>query len=103
MSSISSSESSQLSQPIRILIADRNSMGSQLLAVSLDRDPRFEAVGVNFAPVPTDILNAIGERKPDVVVISADFDGGTKSGLEVARALSSHGRTVNLVLLLEIT
>jgi two-component system nitrate/nitrite response regulator NarL len=102
MSSISLSESSQLSQPIRILIADRNSMGSQLLAESLDRDPRFEAVGVNFA-APTDILNAIGARKPDVVVISADFDGRAKSGLQVARALSSHGSTVNLVLLLEIS
>ena len=103
MSSISLSESSQLSQPIQILIADRNSMGSQLLAESLDRDPRFEAVGVNFAPSATDILNAIGARKPDVVVISADFDGGTKGGLQVARALSSHGSIVNLVLLLEIS
>jgi len=100
MSSISLSESFQLSQPIRILIADRNSMGSQLLAESLDRDPRFEAVGIT---APTDILNAIGARKPDVAVISADFDGRAKSGLQVARTLSSHGSTVNLVLLLEIS
>jgi len=100
MSSISLSESFQLSQPIRILIADRNSMGSQLLAESLDRDPRFEAVAIT---APTDILNAIGARKPDVAVISADFDGRAKSGLQVARTLSSHGSTVHLVLLLEIS
>ena len=70
-------------EPIRILIADRNRMGSQLLAESLDRDSRFEAVGV---AATTDILSAVSARKPDVAVISADFDGGPRRGLQVARS-----------------
>ena len=49
MSSISSSNSFRPAQPVRILIADRNCMASQLLAERLDRDSRFEAVGVAFA------------------------------------------------------
>ena len=98
MSSISLSNCSQSAQPIRILIADRNYMGSQLLAESLDRDLRFEAAAV--APT-TDILSAVSARKPDVAVISADFDGGAKKGLQVARALNAHHRNVHIVILLE--
>ena len=59
MSSISLSNCSQPAQPIRILIADRNYMGSQLLAESLDRDSRFEAVAVNIAAA-TEVLSDRG-------------------------------------------
>jgi hypothetical protein len=72
MSSISSSNSFRPAQPVRILIADRNCMASQLLAERLDRDSRFEAVGVAFAAGTTNILNAISARKPDVAVVFAD-------------------------------
>jgi hypothetical protein len=41
MSSISLSNCSPPAQPIRILIADRNCMGSQLLAESLNHDSRL--------------------------------------------------------------
>jgi two-component system nitrate/nitrite response regulator NarL len=102
MSSISVSNSPQPAQPVRILIADRNCMASQLLAERLDRDSRFEAAGVAFAAGTTDILNVVSARKPDVAVISADFDGGAKKGLQVARALSTHGSPVHIVILLEL-
>jgi two-component system nitrate/nitrite response regulator NarL len=103
MSSISLSYGSQPAQPIRILIADRNCMGSQLLAERLDREARFEAVGVAFAATTTDILNAVIARKTDVAVISADFDGGAKKGLQIARVLSAHVGNVHTVLLLELS
>jgi two-component system, NarL family, nitrate/nitrite response regulator NarL len=103
MSSILSSNCSQPAQPIRILIADRNCMGSQLLAESLDRDSRFEAVAVAAAAATTDILSAVSARKPDVAVISADFDGGAKKGLQAARAVNAHDRNVHIVVLLELS
>lgn len=87
-------------QPIRILIADRNRMGSQLLAESLDRDSRFEAVGVSAT---TDILSAVCVRKPDVAVISADFDGGPRRGLQVTRAINANYRDIHIVSLLELS
>jgi two-component system, NarL family, nitrate/nitrite response regulator NarL len=102
MSSISSSNSSRPVQPVRMLIADRNCMASELLAERLDRDARFEAVGVAFAAGTTNILNAISARKPDVAVISADFDGAPRKGLQVARAISTYGSTVHIVILLEL-
>src|ERR1039458_5913616 len=101
MSSISLSNCSQPAQPIRILIADRNYMGSQLLAESLGRGLRFEAVAVAAAAATTDILSAVSARKPDVAVISADFDGSARKGLQVARALNAHYRNVHIVILLE--
>jgi DNA-binding NarL/FixJ family response regulator len=103
MSSISLSNRSQPAQPIRILIADRNCMGSQLLAESLDRDSRFEAVAVSATAATTDILSAVSARKPDVAVISADFDGGAKKGLRAARAVNAHYRNVHIVVLLELS
>jgi DNA-binding NarL/FixJ family response regulator len=103
MSSISLSNCSQPAQPIRILIADRNCMGSQLLAESLDRDSRFEAVGVAGATATTDILSAVSALKPDVAVISANFDGGAKKGLQAARAVNAHYRNVHIVVLLELS
>ena len=80
-------------------------MGSQLLAESFDRDSRFEAVGVAGAAATTDILSAISALKPDVAVISADFDGGakTKKGLQAARAVNAHYRNVHIVVLLELS
>jgi two-component system, NarL family, nitrate/nitrite response regulator NarL len=101
MSSISLSDCSQPAQPIRILIADRSYMGSQLLAESLDRDSRFDAVAVAAAAGTTEILSAVSAHKPDVAVISADFDGSPKRGLQVARALNAHYRNVHIVILLE--
>jgi hypothetical protein len=59
-------------------------MGSQLLAESLDRDSRFEAVAFTATAATTDILSEVKARKPTVALISADFESGTKKGLQVA-------------------
>jgi two-component system, NarL family, nitrate/nitrite response regulator NarL len=85
-------------QSIRILIADRNRMGNQLLAESLGRDPRFEIVA---ATAPAEILPAVTNLQPDLALISADFDGAAKKGLQVARTLKGRQPSVGIVILLE--
>ena len=80
-----SSPSSIPPQAIRILIADRDRMGNQLLAESLGRDPRFEIVA---AAAPADILSTVTTLQPHLAVISADFEGAAKKGLQVARTLT---------------
>jgi len=97
MSSVSCSRSEA---PTKILIADRNRMASQLLAESLGRDSQFEAVGVTS---PVEILSAVSARKPNVAVISADFDGDPRRGLQVTRAINAHYHDVHIVSLLELS
>jgi two-component system, NarL family, nitrate/nitrite response regulator NarL len=85
-------------QTIRILIADRNRMGNQLLAESLGRDPRFDIVAV---ATPAEILSVVTNLQPDLALISADFDSAAKKGLQVARTLKSRNPSVGIVILLE--
>ena len=87
-----------LTQPIRILVADRNRMGSQLLSESLGHDPRFEIVA---AATAADLLPIVATRHPHVALISADLDSGTKKGLQVARNLNSRHPSVHIVMLLD--
>src|SRR5713101_695173 len=88
------------SQSIRILIADRNRMGNQLLAESLGRDPRFEIVS---AAAPSDILSIVTNLQPDLALISADFDGAAKKGLQNARTLKSRNPSVRIVIMVEVS
>ena len=82
----------------RILIADRNRISNQLLAESLGRDPRFEIIA---AAAPAEILSAVTNLQPDLVLISADFDGAAKKGLQVARNLKKRNPSVGIVVILE--
>jgi two-component system, NarL family, nitrate/nitrite response regulator NarL len=95
---LQSSPSLSPTQSIRILIADRNRMGNQLLAESLGRDPRFEVVA---AAAPKEILSVVTNLQPDLALISADFDGAAKKGLQLARTLNSRNPSVGIVILLE--
>jgi hypothetical protein len=63
-------------------------MSNQLLAESLGRDPRFKIVAL---ATPMDILSIVGTLEPNVALISADFDGAPKKGLQFARTLSGRG------------
>src|SRR5438045_1019509 len=85
-------------QPIRILIADRNHMSSQLLAESLERDARFKVVGV---AEPNDLLSLAADRQPSVAVISAEFDAVARKGMQIARALNARQPNIYIVMLLE--
>jgi len=86
-------------QAVRVLIADRNRMSNQLLAESLGRDPRFKIVAL---ATPLDILSIVATLQPNVALISADFDGGPKKGLQVARTLSGRGPGLRVLILLEM-
>lgn len=83
---------------IRVLVADRNHMGSQLLAESLSRDPRFEIVAVASA---VDVLSLVTTHQPQVALISADLDSEAKKGLQIARNLHSRNLSIQIVVLLE--
>ena len=87
-------------QAIRVLVADRNRMSNHLLAESLGRDPRFEIVAL---AAPSDILSMVATLRPDVAVISADFDGAAKKGLRVARSLNGRDPSLRVVILLEMS
>jgi two-component system nitrate/nitrite response regulator NarL len=93
-----SSPSSVVASSIRILIADRHRMGNQLLAESLGRDPQFEIVA---AAAPSDILSMVTNLQPDLALISADFEGAAKKGLQVARTLKQRNPDVKIVVMLE--
>ena len=93
-----SSPSATPTQSIRILIADRNRMGNQLLAESLGRDPRFKIVA---AVTPAEVLSVVTNLQPDLALVSADFDGAAKKGLQVARTLKSRNPSVGIVIVLE--
>src|SRR5205823_9534694 len=85
-------------QQIRVLIAERDRMASQLLAESLQRDSRFQIVAV---PPIADLVSVATLRKPDVAVISADFVSGAKKGLQIVHALSMRLPSIRIVMLLD--
>src|ERR1700680_1915878 len=98
MLSGSCSASLEPTRATRILVTDRNRMGSQLLAESLARDPRFEIVAVATA---AEVLSIIATHQPQVALISADLDPGGKKGLQIARTLNSRHPSIYIVMLLE--
>ena len=91
----------QATEPsIQMLIADRNRMGSQLLAESLAQDPRFK---VTVAAAAAEIISLSAASRPDLVVISADLESVSRKGLHTARILSSSHPHINIVILVEAT
>src|SRR5207248_10757663 len=86
-------------QQIRVLIAERSRMASQLLAESLERDSRFQVVAV--APA-AELFSVATNRKPDVAVISADFVSTARNGLQIARALTTSLPSIGIVILLDV-
>jgi two-component system, NarL family, nitrate/nitrite response regulator NarL len=84
---------------IRVLIAERDRMASQLLAESLERDPRYQVVAM---PPANELLSVATLRKPDVAVIS--FNLGTSSGksLQIVRTLNMRLPNVRIVILLDV-
>jgi DNA-binding NarL/FixJ family response regulator len=75
-----------------------NGGSQQLLSESLGRDPHFEIV---TAATPGEILPVVTNLQPDLVLISADFEGAAKKGLQVARNLKSRNPSVGIVIILE--
>lgn len=82
-------------QPIRVVVADRSRMYSQLLAESLGRHSNFEMVAVGAA----DLFSM--DTQPNVALISMELGGSEKGGLTVARRLNAVHPDIHIVLLVE--
>ena len=74
-------------------------MGSQLLAESLGRDPRFEIAGI---AATAELSSLERSCKADVAVISVDADSATARALQVTRTLNARQPDIRLVVLLEV-
>jgi two-component system, NarL family, nitrate/nitrite response regulator NarL len=81
----------------RVLIVDRDSMTSDLLATALTREKQFQAKGVRS----TDLLNVMSIGKTHVVVIGADQSHQTECGFELAQAVRELYPSVSIVILLD--
>ena len=80
----------------RVLIADRDSMSSDLLANALVSDGQCEAAAIH----PADVLHALSTCKVDLVVIGTEPDSDSGNGLNLARAVSdAHPGTFIVILL----
>jgi DNA-binding NarL/FixJ family response regulator len=85
--------------PIRVLVADRTRMNSQLLAHTLARDPAFHVTETE--PNETAILAAVGTENPDVILLSSTLETNCTHGSQVARRLRAAYPQVRIVMLLD--
>lgn len=95
------SSSSISTKSVRILIADRSRVSNQMLAETLGRDSHFEIVAATATPA--DIVSIVTTVQPQVALISADFDGAEKRGLQVIRTLKGRGSPPKMVVLLDVS
>jgi len=82
---------------IRVVVLDRNRMSSQLLADSLTRDPRFQAL----VAVPAEISTVVFKRAPQIAVISAELDSWRTDGTQLAQGLSRQFPNLAILILLD--
>jgi two-component system nitrate/nitrite response regulator NarL len=85
-----------LESTFRVLIADRDSMSSDLLATSLTRDRGFQASGIRSA----DLMDRLLDGNIHLVVIAADIQFDAKSGFDLAQSVSRAHPAVSVVMLL---
>jgi two-component system nitrate/nitrite response regulator NarL len=80
----------------RVLIVDRDSMSSDLLASALTRDRNCHASAVSSA----DLVRSLDFDRADLVVIGAELDHKSRNGFELAQAVSRGHPSVLIVILL---
>lgn len=80
----------------RVLIADRDSMSSDLLAATLVREKKFNASAIHSL----DLLKTLTTHHADLVVIAADVNNNLRNGFDLARAVSQSHVDVLIVVLL---
>jgi DNA-binding NarL/FixJ family response regulator len=87
------------SDRVRVLIADADAMGGQLIASALKRC-RDQFVVVGLASSEREVLDHAHENKPDVVVLGSALDEGPGSGLTVLEKMRASQPDVKCVVLL---
>lgn len=80
----------------RVLIVDRDSMSSDLLATTLTRDGNCQASAVGSA----DLLGRIADEKAQLVVIGADQNQDTKTGFDLSRTVRRMYPAIPIVIIL---
>jgi two-component system nitrate/nitrite response regulator NarL len=81
----------------QVLIVDRDSMSSDLLATALTRDRNCQASAVRSA----DLMDSVVNGKAQLVVIGADLNHDTKTGFDLAHTVRRAHPAVPIVMLLK--
>jgi DNA-binding NarL/FixJ family response regulator len=90
---------SKSGEPIRVFVADANSMACQLMVRALEQS-REPIKVVGSATESVEILKGLGENSSDIAIISADLRDGPITGfgmVKEARASYPHTRIIVLV------
>jgi two-component system nitrate/nitrite response regulator NarL len=83
----------------RIIVAERSSMQSELLARALRAEHEFEIVGT--ASNSRDALRLLHQFEPGVAAVSADLHDGPGTGLEVIAQVRARNWRTRIVILLD--
>src|SRR5665213_1482163 len=75
-------------------IVGRDSMGSDLLVSALVHNLRYDAIAIRSS----DLLQVLGTRSVDLVIISSDFDADIGGGFDLAKAVSWGHRKLPIVI-----
>ena len=86
-------------EKIRVLAADSTRMSSQLLAEALAQDRQFEVTGTE--PKGSSILEAVAQKKPHVVLVSAALEESATQGFDLTRQVSASYPQTRVVLLMD--
>ena len=88
-----------IADKIRVLAADSTRMSSQLLAEALAQDRQFEVTGIE--PKGSSILDAVAQKRPHVVLVSAALEDSATLGFDLTRQLSTSYPQIRVVLLMD--
>ncbi len=83
---------------IRVVVADRDHMTTQLLVQSFAQDRRFQAAAV---PRSADILDFVSAHAPHVLVIDSGYESRRFKGLHLCRHIKAQHPQLNLLVLLD--
>lgn len=86
----------ETAKAFRILIADRDTMSSNLLADALVRDEQFDASAIQS----TRLMRTLAARSTDLVIIGSDLNSDARSSFDLSQAVSRAYPQVRILFLL---
>jgi DNA-binding NarL/FixJ family response regulator len=87
------------SAPIRVLVADSNEMGSELLSSALNKFRNIQVL--RCAVNQSAVMASLEEQSPEILLISPNLEDGPTAGFSVLRHLRASHSTVKAIALLE--
>lgn len=85
---------------IRVVIADKTSMGAQLLVEKLRRSHRFASVVASNRAA--EVLAVVEDQAPDVALISADLEADPVRGFKLTQEIIAVRPNTKIVMLLDL-